>query len=138
MDIFKEFATDDDKELNGSVVEIGPGVSLLVARANNRRFNRRIIKLYEEHAQVLNTAAEDGPERDAADARDAEIMATVMAETILLGWEGLQYKGQPIEHSVDNAKMMLMHKEFRKFVEKHAQNLDHFKLASEEEQVKNS
>lgn len=137
MDVFKQFATSDDKELNGTIVEIEKGVTLTVARHANRRYNRRIIKLFQEHADVLNTQAEDGPEKDAADAMSDMVMAQLYAETVLLGWNGLEYKGKPIEYSRENAEMMLRHREFRNFVEGHARNVDNFKLAFEEEQEKN-
>lgn len=138
MDVFELFGTDPQKELHGSEVELAPGVTITVARANNRRFDRLIVKRVQEDAGKFKTDAIDGPEREAADAHSDELLAEVMADTILLGWQGIKYKGEEIEYSKENAKMMLMHRDFRDFVETHARNIDNFKAKDEAEVEKNS
>ena len=131
MDIFKQFATDDNAEVNGAWQK-GPGDSeFLIARANNRKYQKALAKAIEENQDLLKS------ESEAADARSEEIMATVYAETILLGWRGkVEYKESPIAYSKENAVKLLLHKEFRKWVAKKSEDLDAYRAKQETEQGK--
>ena len=74
LDIFAEFAVED-----GGVWHPYAGdVEFLIARANNPKFARRANYFYEKYKRVLDGKGE------AAEAKSNEIMAKVMAETILL------------------------------------------------------
>lgn len=128
LDIFSKYATDETLENNGAVVSIGGGATLKVARHGNKAYVRLLAKLYDQHRAVLE--ARD----DAADAKSDEVMAEVIAKTILLGWEGVSYKGKPLPYSTENAKMLLKHQDFRRMVMEHAEKQEHFLLKEEAEQ----
>lgn len=130
FDVFNELATDEALELNGTWRDIGKGAKLLLARSNNRRFARLMNKLYEQNREVLDA------EGDEADKMSDKLIIQTMAETVLLGWQGISYKGQPLDHSLDNAKMLLAHADFRSLVTRKAGEIDGYKMVQEAEQGK--
>lgn len=131
FDIFNEFATDQALERNGVWREIGPGTEVLVARANNRNYSRVLSELYEKNSQKLEEKSE------AADDLSDQIMIEVFAQTILLGWRGdFAYKGSILVYSVENAKMVLQHAEFRRRIGQIANDVDNYKMKVEDEQGK--
>lgn len=130
LDLFSQFASDETLENNGAWQDIGGDSKLLVARAGNRKYAKLLTKLVEKNKRVL-----DGDD-DAADAKSDEIMVQVIAETLLLGWEGITYKGKELPYSIANAKLVLGMKEFRKVVAKLAEDQDAYKVQEEIEQGK--
>ena len=60
----------------------------------------------------------------------------VIAETILLGWEDISFKGEVLEYNVANAKKLLAVKDFRKTVAQFADDVSAFKFKETEEQGK--
>ncbi|MCY1561171.1 hypothetical protein D9M68_983980 [compost metagenome] len=64
-------------------------------------------------------------------------MVDAMARTLLLGWKNLGFRGQPLEYSVDNAKLLLSVKDFRELVLKHANDAETYRVVVEEEAAKN-
>jgi hypothetical protein len=134
LDIFAEYATDEALENNGTIFPLGKGASLLVARAGNRRYSRAISAAVDLKRVELDA----GPNAtdaalDAAAAVSDEIFVDVMAETILLGWDKLAFKGEVLPYSVDNAKKMLRVKDFRKLVASLSERVDAFKVKAEVE-----
>lgn len=137
MDVFKSFATDAKKELEGTWVNFGDA-KVLVARLNNRKYTRALARQLEQHAAELSQKDSEGQVTDAADAVDQKIMADIVGETILLGWQNLSYKGQPLEYSVASAQMLCEHKEFRAAITRLASDFDNFRVTQEVAQEKNS
>lgn len=132
FDVFEKFATDETKEECGVEVSLGEGVSLTIARANNANF----LKFVQEEADRV---AEKSVALSADDAEefDKKTMLGVLAKTVLLGWKGVAYKGKKIKYSVENAAMLLKHKDFRKLVMEHANDFEHYKALWEGEDEKN-
>lgn len=128
MDVFKLYATDEAKEKTGVWKGLGGKSKILIARSGNRDYARLFSKLVEQSTDALST------KDDAADAEADKIVIEVIAKTILLGWEGMEYDGAPIEYSFENAKKLLALKDFRKLVMKHADDIENFLLAKEEAQ----
>ena len=96
FDIFAAFATDENLENNGATFQLGGGSTLLIARGGNRRYSKAITKAVE--ARRVELDGEDAASEKASD----EIMIGVMAETILLGWQNLSFKGEEMgEYSVE-------------------------------------
>jgi hypothetical protein len=126
MDLFTQFATDDNLEINGAWHKHGSG-RFLIARAQNRKYQRLLAKRIEENQDVLNAGT------DEADVRSEQIMAEIYAETILLGWDGEHsYNKQPLgEYTREKAVKLLLHKEFRKWVNKRADDLDAYRAKTE-------
>lgn len=130
MDIFNTYATDETAEKDGVWVEIGDA-KFLVARSGNPKYSKKLSKLYERNRKLLE--AKD----DNADRLSEELMTTVLAETILLGWEGVKFKGENLAYSTENAKMVLAFKDFRKQIVQAADDFEAYKVKQEEEQEKN-
>ena len=125
LDIFTKYATDESLENNGTWREIGGGTELLIARSGNRAYSRLLAKLFEQNKQVLDVGD------DVADAKSDEIMIEVAAKTILLGWKNLQFKGKDLPFSVENAKMLLAIKDFRRQVIALSESQDNYRLKEE-------
>jgi hypothetical protein len=130
MDIFATYATDTAAEAEGVWVEIGDA-KFLVARSGNPAYSKKLSRLYERNRKLLDM------KDDNADALSERLMVEVLAETILLGWEGVQFKGADLTYSVDNAKMLLGIKDFRAQISKAAEDFEAYKVKQEADEVKN-
>lgn len=130
LDIFAQFATDETLEENGTWFPIGGGARVLVARSGNRKYAKLLTKEVERNKKALDL------NDDAADKLSEEIMIGVIAETILLGWEDLSFKGEVLEYNVANAKKLLAVKDFRKAIAQFADDVSAFKFKETEEQGK--
>mgnify|MGYP000942096634 FL=1 len=130
LDIFAQFATDETLEENGTWFQIGGGARVLVARSGNRKYGKMLTKEVERNKKALDL------NDDAADKLSEEIMISVLAETILLGWEDISFKGEVLEYNVANAKKLLAVKDFRKAIAQFADDVSAFKFKETEEQGK--
>lgn len=130
LDIFAKFATDETLEENGTWFQIGGGARVLVARSGNRKYGKMLTKEVERNKKALDL------NDDAADKLSEEIMISVLAETILLGWEDISFKGEVLEYNVANAKKLLAVKDFRKAIAQFADDVSAFKFKETEEQGK--
>jgi len=130
LDIFARFATDETLEENGTWFPIGGGARVLVARSGNRKYAKLLTREVERNKKALDL------NDDAADKLSEEIVIGVIAETILLGWEDVTFKGKALEYSVANAKKLLALKDFRKTVAQFADDVSAFKFKETEEQGK--
>lgn len=130
LDIFAQFATDETLEENGTWFPIGGGARVLVARSGNRKYGKMLSKEVERNKKALDL------NDDAADKLSEEIMIAVIAETILLGWEDVVFKGQALEYSVANARKLLALKDFRKTIGQFADDVSAYKFKETEEQGK--
>jgi len=136
FDIFSEYAIDPKAEQEGRWFPLGTG-RVLVARANNPAYNRMIAARYESFKHVLDK--KDSDEAIAEGKRRSNlIMAEVMATTVLLGWEGLGYRGKPIEYSLLNAQILLKHEEFQRTISTIAGEFRNYRYALEADDAKNS
>lgn len=137
MDFFTAYAIDPKLEQEGKEFDFGGGVKMLIARANNDKYNRMLTQQFEAHKHTLEL--NDTPEqRKAAEERSNLIMADVMAHSVLLGWTGpVKFKGEDLPYSVANAKKLLELKEFQRQVAKHAEDYRNFRFKVEEEDAKN-
>jgi len=130
LDIFAQFATDETLEENGTWFQIGGGARVLVARSGNRKYGKMLTKEVERNKKALDL------NDDAADKLSEEIMISVLAETILLGWEDISFKGELLEYNVANAKKLLAVKDFRKAIAQFADDVSAFKFKETEKQGK--
>ena len=128
LDIFAEFSVDD----SGIWVPFKSDVEFLIARANNPKYRRRLSYLYEKNKRLL-----DG-KGDAAEAKSNEIMATVMGETVLLGWKGkVSIKGEVLAYNKANAIRLLEVPLFREWVTSQANDQHAYKTVKDEEDAEN-
>lgn len=140
MDFYSRFATNTQHEEQGRefTKEFGPGVAFLIARAGNRTYNRMIQAQWEAHKHTLD-AKDTLEERNAAEACGERIMVEVMAKSVVLGWWGdVQYQGEPLPYTPDNAVKLLQLPEFRKLVDKLSNDFQNYRLVREEDAAKKS
>ena len=64
------------------------------------------------------------------------MMEDVMAETLLLGWEGITQDGKPVPYSREQARTYLRIKDFRKKIAGFSDNFEAFRAKAEAEQGK--
>jgi hypothetical protein len=126
MDVYKRFATDTKKENEGTWIDIGEGARLLVARAGNRKYGRLLESKLTKHQRALDLKDE------AAEKLSEQIMIEVLAESVLLGFEGLDFQGETLTYSLESAKKALSVKDFRGYVSQLAGDIERFRVAQEE------
>ena len=132
LDIYKTYATDEKGEVEGVVVSLGGGASITVARIGNPEYVKMLLAESEKHEAALKAL----PAAEAA-ALDAKILCEVLAETVLLGFQGLGFKGKNLKYSKENAILLLAVRDFRKRVLTEADKLDNFRVKFEEDSAKN-
>lgn len=127
FDIYAEYATNEDLENGGTWMELGDA-KFLIARSGNKKYVRKLSKAVERNKKLLDRGD------DAADKLSEQIMVETLAETVLLGWEGVAFKGEALPYSQENAKMLLGIKDFRRQVMELADDFSAFKAEEEKEQ----
>lgn len=132
IDLFDDFATDAALETGGAMVPYKGDVKFLIAREQNDNFGTAITKVMTDNEVALQA---DTPEAKALGDR---LLLEVMADTILLGWEGsVVYQKQPLPYSRENAIKLLGHADFRAWVRRQSANREHYKARVLDEAVKN-
>ena len=132
MDFYRENATNPKLEIEGRDVAYGSDVTLKIARAGNKAYNRIFAKLYKQNAVALKAGG------DASEAIAEGIYLEAEAQTILLGWTGpVKFDGKDFPYSTENAKKVLGIENFRKFVLEQAADFDGYKLHQAAEAEKN-
>lgn len=130
FDVFEEYATDESLEVSGAWFPMPKGGRLLIARANNAKYNKMLMAQFERFKNILELNDE------AADKKNTEIIVDCMAECVLLGWEGISYQKKPIDYSLASAKLLLGHKDFRQKVAELANTREAYLIKKEDEQGK--
>jgi hypothetical protein len=130
MDLMKQFASNEQLEVEGTWCELGDA-SVLVAREGNKAYRKVMSKLYEKNRALLDK------KNDAAEAKAEEITIEAMATTILLSWEGMEFDGQPFPYSTDNAVKVLAMRDFREVISGYSRDFDRYRLVQEQEALGN-
>lgn len=138
FDIFDNFATDEKLEVVGvwHNLDVAGTSRIKVARMDNPRYQQAMQNLYAQKAKELQ-AESDGARAEPGSVT-RQVMAQGLAESILLDWEGISYKGKVLKYSKENAVMVLAHKDFLELVLRLANDITNFQLQLEEDQTKNS
>ena len=125
MDIFSAFATDAKAELEGAWFPLSKTAKVLVARTGNENYIATLRRKLE--ASGIDLAGTTKEDEAAAEA----VFIDVIATTLLLDWQGLDFKGQPLPYSTENARKLLAIKDFRKKIEGFAGTFEAFKVKAE-------
>lgn len=125
MDIFQTFATDEIAESAGRAFPLDKTTSVTVARTGNPTYVKALRRRMEE-SQVDIT-----DNSDANELLVGGMIIDAMADGILLGWSGVQYKGQDLPYSKANARMLLGIKDFRERISGIAGKQESFRLKEE-------
>lgn len=128
MDIFSAFATDEIAESAGRSFPLDKTTSVTVARTGNPNYVKALRRRMEE-SQVDVT-----DNSDANELLVGGMIIDAMAEGILLGWRGVQYKGKDLPYTKDNARMLLGIKDFRERISSIAGKQESFRIKEEVEQ----
>lgn len=133
MDLM-EIAVDPRRELEGAeVYPWNDKTMLLVARYNNAPFRALQNKLMNP---LVQAAGKEGISVEQA----AVVLGKCMAKTILLGWSGLFIDGKEVEYTPNKCQEILLDPRFIDFKEavmREAQDLDHYRLQSLEDDLGN-
>lgn len=138
---FDNIAVDANKAREGVWVEYMGG-RFKIARFTNPEADMARKEVQMRHYAKLQEALKDG--KDTIDMEEYQKeMAFVMAEHILLGWEGVGRGGKELEYSVENAAEVLSNPnlyEFYQFVLERSVSHDNYRLDTEQvvEDVKTS
>lgn len=125
MDIFEAFATDEKREVEGAWFPLSKTAKVLVARSGNDNYVAALRrKLEASGIDLTSTSKED-------EAAAETVFIDVMAEALLLGWEGLRFQGVPITYSKESARKMLAIKDFRKKISDFAGSFEAFRAKAE-------
>lgn len=128
----KNFATDKDKELEGVWEDLGQGARVLVARAGNRNFAAGYGAIPSGVRRLLEKDALDPAAADAT-------LCKLLAETILLGWEGMLEGEKEVKYSKEvAAEMLVKYPDFRQFIWDLANDFQRFHDEAKNETLKNS
>jgi len=132
MDLFAKYKTDESKEREGVWVPLDGEGRIRIARTNNPLYREAMVRKVNRYKMAAKSKVI--PEDDWI-----TIVNELIAETILVDWEGITEKGQPLPYSVENAKRVLAElKDFREMVLSIADNMDNFKEELDEGTEKNS
>lgn len=146
MDIFELFATDPSKEDDGVWHHLdkvrNPEARVKVARMANDRYNSRLQELRLQPEYEMYVAQEGQELTEGQIKRNREIVRTTMrkamAHAVLVDFEGLKYKGKPLEYSEENAEMLLTHMDFMEVIYALANDAANYRFNQEAKAVKNS
>ena len=123
--------TDPKKELEGVWEDLGDDAKVLVARVGNSAFQQEYGKLPRGTRRMIENNTLNNDKSEA-------ILSRIMANTILLGWEGIKENDKTIKYSVENATKVLKDiPEFRSIIWELANEFQRFHEESVEADVKN-
>ena len=122
MDLYKQYKTDEKKEVEGIWVPLSATARIKVARMGNPRY-RDCIKRLSSPYRVAGINDQIPPEVYQQMVREA------VAETILVDWEGLTSDGDPVPYTRDKALVFCTDlKDFYDFVLTAASSMETFRM----------
>ena len=95
-----KFKSDVEKVENGTWIDLGDGLHICVARTGNKKSVAMFNKLTKPYRQMIERGT-------MPDDKYRELNVKIVAETILLGWEGLFDKGTEVPYSPEKAAEIL-------------------------------
>ena len=132
VDLFADFAVNEALSQDGVWVPYNGDVEFLIARAGNKNYRKVAQALYKKNERLLDSKT------DAAGEKLTEIVVESMAKGILLNWRGnVQFQGEPLPYSLDNARKLLAHERFRDWIDAQAKDEAQFAAVQEDENEKN-
>lgn len=123
MDLGKEFGVDEALADGGIWLPIGEnGSRLLLAAMPNGNLERHMEPIYRRYRQ-LGKGIPDVPEN---------VHEEALSKCVLLGWEGIEENGQPLEPSEANRlNMIRKYPRFKSLIIREASNLRNFQRDEE-------
>lgn len=127
----EDFKTDEKKEQEGVWVDLDENSRVLIARIGNDHYNEILRKKAKPYRAAIRS-------NSLKDTILKKLMIEVIAESVLLNWEGITEKGEVIPYSRENAiRLLTTYKEFLNLITNIAEESELFKIYDQEEGVKN-
>lgn len=122
------FAVDSKKANEGTWVQVGEGLEILIARLGNEKYK----KFLRSAGKGLSVQVRTG---NMNLEQAAELQKLAVANTVLLGWKGLEGDdGKPVEYSVQKAvELFNTHQDFYDLVVEYANDASMFKAQVQED-----
>ena len=123
MDL-KHYRIDPEKEAKGVWIDDGDGGRLLIASGTNGKYKKALRKrlgAVPSHILKANPALQE------------KIIGEVLAEHVLLSWEGITNDGETFEPTLENRKRAMCMEHFREFVAGHSMDISHFQSEGDTE-----
>lgn len=130
LDIFRQLATDEQLEVSGTWKSFG-GAKFLIARAGNPRYTKFLTDVLEKHKADLEVKGE------ASDKLSMQLLVDTIAETLLLDWQDVSFRGVVTPYSKEAAREALAVKDFRVKILLFADDLSNFLVKEEATQAGN-
>ena len=109
MASIERIKTDEAKEINGVWVDYVLGIRIKVARSRNPKYQEELRNLVDPKTKDVRDEKLDAKVF-------ANLLNTVRARTILLGWENIDDKdGNPIPYSVGQSEKFFADPELKDF-----------------------
>ena len=133
MDIKKKFGVDKNKVLNGVPIKIDiDGTTIVVARSNNDKYKKVFSAKIRDRGTELRTTVLSNEEIE-------KLQIEAEAETVLVGWKGIQEAGVDVPYTIPTAiKMLTDYPDFHELVLEQASRLENFLEQQEGQIEKNS
>lgn len=126
MDIFKSFATDEKREVEGAWFDVpGGDARIKVARSSNTRYAKAVVKAYEKFEKAAKNAH--------TERQQEQEYNRLLAQYILVDWENVEFQGQSLPYSIPSAEKLLQIRDFRLFVQKCSDDFDAYRAEQEED-----
>lgn len=110
FDLKSHYGTDPELEVGGVWEDISEGARLLIARVGNEAYQKRYRRVPRGIRNQISSGVLD-------DKVTEDVMCRLLADTILLDWEGISDDGKEIKHSKDKAyEMLRSYRDFRDLV----------------------
>lgn len=131
MDITR-FRTEEDLEIEGVWVNLDSASRIKIARQGNPRYRT----LFQKKLAPYRSAVRQGT----LDEETAEqLLCEVMAETILLDWEGIEEGGKEVLYSKKEAvRFLKTYKDFKDLVQQVSDEMEVFRQREDDEAGKTS
>ena len=100
MDMNKSFGVDKASAEEGKWFDLEMGGKVKVSKLSCLAFKTEVVRLQKPHLALLQSTMDSSEILN-------DITITAMSRTILLDWSDINLDGEPLEHSVDNAKMLM-------------------------------
>lgn len=128
MDIFNTYVTDEAAEVEGRWFPLDKKTKVLVASTGSTKYKKALSKrIKADHVDLKDSSEEN-------EKFVSSLIVEVMADTILLDWKGMTFKGEELPYTKANAIKALTVKGFRDRINSIATELESFLVKEEEEQ----
>lgn len=131
MDLYQQFKTDEQKEVDGVWVPLSATAKIKVARMGNPRYRECIKRKSAPYRQA-------GLANEIPSEVYQQLVREAVAETILVDWQGITADGQPVPYMKETAlKFCTELKDFYNLVLSAADSMETFRVQAQETLAKN-